>query len=363
MRNIKKVINPILISTLALVLASCLPKADGETSATWQTSEEETRTIAVEGFAVNTGFLVEEIRSAGVAEGIREAWVISETEGLIQERHFRLGDLVRAGETLLSIDNELAAQNRDLAEGQYETMRLEYLAAEQSKKNGSISALQFSQTADRLLAAKAALSTAIDAYENTYIKAPFAGIVASQSNGLGAGNYLTRGVRVARIVDYSAYRVEVSVGEGEVLQVQEGADVEVTGNDGLTRNGRVNAVSGGSDGSTGSFTVIVEWPPLANDRLKSGMSVDVAIQVGGGIEHIIAPASAIRVRGGEHFVFVDSNGQAESRRIDTGSRLGEWVEVFSGLDAGEVVITSGLASLTPGVPISTTVVGGDGENG
>ncbi|OQX29591.1 MAG: hypothetical protein B0D92_02840 [Spirochaeta sp. LUC14_002_19_P3] len=319
-------------------------------------AEEGARTVAVEGVLVKKGFLVEEVRSAGVAEGIQEAWIISETEGLIRELRFQLGDAVKAGAVLLTVDNELAARNRELAEGQYQTALLEFQAAKNSKESGSISALQFSQTSDRLLAAKASLAAAADAYNNTYIKAPFSGAIAYRSRDLGPGNYLSRGVRIARVVDYSAFRAEFSVGEGQILLVREGAAVAITAGDGLVRSGRVSAVSAGSDGSTGGFTVLAEWRPLANDPLKSGMSVDAAIRVEGEAKHIIAPASAMRIREGEKYFFVDKDGKAEPRRVTTGSRLGERIEVISGLEEGDVVAASGIASLTPGTPIAVSII-------
>lgn len=357
MFNIRKLNLSLLI--LAVVLTSCSRKPDSNTNATWEPPEEGTQSLAVEGIMVSRGFLVEKIQSTGVVEGIREAWVVSETEGLIKELHFKLGDYVRSDEVLLVIENDIAAQNRDLAQGQYRTAQLEFQASEQSRENGSISELQFSQVTDRLLAAKSAMVAAVDAYENTFLKAPFSGAVATRGSGLDVGNYLSRGVRVARIVDYSSFRSEISVGEGQILLIREGSVVEVKGKDGLTRNGRVSAVSAGSDGSTGSFTVVVEWAPMENDRLKSGMSVDIAIEVSGGVEKIIAPVTAVRYRGGESFVYVDSNGQAEPRLIDLGSRLGERIEVLSGLDAGEVIITSRLASITPGYPVIATVINRD----
>lgn len=354
-----------IASFLAFVLfilgVSCSRKPDDKSSATWQAPKDKIQTISVEAMRVTKGLLIKEIRSAGLAEGIREVWILSETEGIIQDLHFRLGDIVQEGDTLLSIERGLAEQNRNLAKGQYQTALLEYQAAEQSKTKGGISNLQFSQVTDRLLAAKTALFSAEDNYENTIIKAPFTGAIASRNGELVVGNYLSRGVRVARIVDYSAFRTEVSVGEGEIFLVQKGSPVKVTGNDGLVRSGRVSAVSAGIDNASGSFIVEVEWEPLENDRLKSGMTVHVSIKASGGKEHIIAPSSSIRIRNGEQFVFVDTNKTAESRKIETGNRLGERVEVLSGLDLGDVVIISGIASLTPNAPVQSTVIGNNGE--
>ncbi len=287
--------------------------------------------------------------------------MISETEGIVESVGFTLGDRVRAGDILLKVNPDLAIRNLKLAEQQYKTALLEFEASKLARKNGSISELQFSQITDRLLAAEAAAAASRDAFENTSLKAPFSGAVASRDRNLGVGNYLSRGVPVVRIVDDSAFRTEVSVGEGQVLLVKEGSAARITGNDGRVRSGRVEAVSAGSDASTGSFTVVVEWIPEQGDGLKSGMSVDVSIVPPDNGGRIIIPASVIRIREGRHYVFVDKDGAADLRLIETGSRLGDRVEVLSGLDEGETLITSGLASLSSGTPVNITLVGSSGE--
>lgn len=347
----------LLILTILLSL-SCSRDRDGGSGATWENTSDEVRSIAVEGVTVRKGNLVDAVRSAGIAEGISEAWIIAEAEGMIRSSQLKLGDRVQKGQVLISLDDEIPLRNRNLAKGQYQTALLEFQAAKNSLDSGSISSLQYSQISDRLLAAEASQAIAVDAYENTQIKAPFSGAVAAMGRGLGVGNYLSRGSRIARIVDNSSYRTEVGVGEGQILLVREGAAVDILSNDGLVRRGRVSAVSAGSDGSTGSFTVEVVWRPIDQDSLKSGMSVDVSIKIDSQGLNIIAPASAIRIREGDEYVYIDNEGAAEMRRIDTGNRLGERIEVLSGLLDGDTVITSGIASLSPGVPVVTTVIDG-----
>ena len=91
------------------------------------------------------------------------------------------------------------------------------------------------------------------------------------------------------------------------------------------------------------------------------MSVDVALTVEGEQEEIIIPVSSIRLRGGEQWVFVAADGRAEARKIRTGSRLGERIEVLQGLEPDDVLITSGLASLTPEAPVTVTLIGNSGD--
>ncbi len=344
----------------ALVFVSCSRGADETSGASWQVNEE-IGIVAVEAMEISKSLLVNEIRGAGIAEGIREAWVVSETEGLIRDVRFSLGERVSGGQTLVKVDDNLAVRNRDMAAQQYETAYLEFQAAERSKESGSISQLQYSQTTDRLLAADSARAAALDNYENTVLTAPFSGAIASRDRSVGIGNYLSRGIRVARVVDDTEFRTEISVGEGQVLLIKEGSAASVTGNDGILRTGRVAAVSAGSDNSTGSYTVVIEWTPEEGDRLKSGMSVDVTISIDGEAAQVIIPASAIRIRNGKEYVFINKDGVAEAIEITTGSRLGDRVEVNSGLEEGQVLLTSGMASLTPDLPVTITVIGKSGD--
>lgn len=344
----------------AVLLVSCSRGTDENSGASYQ-PEEEISSVAVEAMTVTRSLLTNEIRGAGIAEGIREAWVVSETEGLIREVRFALGDRVADGQLLVKVDDDLAVRNRDLAVGQYETAVIEFQGAERSRESGSISQLQYSQISDRLLAADSARAAALDHYENTFLNAPFAGAIASRDRSVGVGNYLARGIRVARIVDDSEFKAEISVGEGQVLLIDEGRSATVVGNDGISRSGRVAAVSAGSDGSTGSYTVVIEWVPEEGDRLKSGMSVDITVDINGEDAQIIIPASAIRLRNGRESVFVEKDGTAEEKEIVTGSRLGDRVEVNAGLEEGQILLTSGMASLTPGIPVTVTLVGESGD--
>lgn len=358
--NIKFRCYLVISMVLTVLLGSCSRGSDATSGASWA-PEAEPLQMAVQGMTVTRSLLVNEIRGAGITEGIRESWVISETEGVIQDLWFSLGERVGEGQELVRVDDDLAARNRDLANQQYETALLEFQASERSRESGSISQLQYSQITDRLLAADASRAAALDSFDNTVMKAPFSGAVASMDRNLGIGNFLARGTRVARIIDDSAFRTEISVGEGQVLLIDEGAEALITGNDGVKRYGKISAVSAGSEVSTGSYTVVVEWVPEDGDRLRSGMSVEVSIAVDREEAQVIIPASAIRVRGGLNYVFVDNDGYAEFRELTLGSRLGDRVEVYQGLEVGQVILTSGMASLTPGIEVDVTIVAESGD--
>ena len=63
---------------------------------------------------------------------------------------------------------------------------------------------------------------------------------------------------------------------------------------------------------------------------------------------IRVPASAVVQRGQMELIFIATDGRAQLRLIKTGERIGNEVEVVSGLSAGESVVVDGAASLRDG---------------
>ena len=65
-----------------------------------------------------------------------------------------------------------------------------------------------------------------------------------------------------------------------------------------------------------------------------------------------APVPAVVQRGQMELVFVVVNSHAQLRIVKTGKRVGDEVELVSGVDAGEQVVTEGAAQLVDGQPIT-----------
>jgi multidrug efflux pump subunit AcrA (membrane-fusion protein) len=63
------------------------------------------------------------------------------------------------------------------------------------------------------------------------------------------------------------------------------------------------------------------------------------------------PASALVQRGQLELVFVVVNGHAQLRIVKTGKRIGDEVELVSGMDAGEKVVLENAAQLMDGQPV------------
>ncbi|MDY7028007.1 MAG: biotin/lipoyl-binding protein [Spirochaetota bacterium] len=70
------------------------------------------------------------MKTSGTIAGIREALVVSETQGIVERLDFELGEEVDAGQVLLEVDDEIAALNMQQAEEQLENARIDYQTTE-----------------------------------------------------------------------------------------------------------------------------------------------------------------------------------------------------------------------------------------
>lgn len=351
---------------VVLVTASCgRGGSDGASAASGQWAQEQAeqvRALAVEGMEVSRGSILQRVEGAGIVQGINEATVVAEVQGTITSVSFELGDFLEEGAVLARVDDTVSRLSLEEARQALESARLDLSATERRFENGSASQAELSRARTVANGASARFEAAEETFRNHAIRAPISGFVASRGESIGRGNYLTPGTPVARVVDLSSLRLEIAVGERELGSIETGSPARVTvpvcGDTPIEAT--VTSIAAGADLRTGSFPVVIEWP---NDceRVRSGMSARVVIDAHSGSDRLIVPSASIRRDNEGAYVFVAVGNRVERRRIEVGDRLGERVEVISGVRAGEVVLISGLSALTDGAVVETTVIGNTAE--
>ncbi|AFG38615.1 efflux RND transporter periplasmic adaptor subunit [Spirochaeta africana] len=315
--------------------------------------------VAVRGYEAAAGSLADAIPVSGTVAGIREATVVTETQGVIQEVLFELGERVEAGSALVRFDDRAEAAGLRQAEQQLSAARLDYESAQRRFERGSASQAELTQARAAAAGAESAREQARRAYENRTVRAPFSGHIADAGSEIQVGNLLSPGSRVVRIVDTSRLRMRVGVGERSVGRIQSGNPVQVFVSS--FRNeafpGVVRSVGAGADPLSGSFPVIIEWknPPAFQGR--SGLSGNASIAAADAETVIIAPAAAVTSRQGRTVVFVAVDGVAREREVRLAGRRGPRAAVVEGLQPGDVVISSGVSSLEDGSLVTVSIVG------
>ena len=202
---------------------------------------------------------------------------------------------------------------------------------------------------ESLRSAEAAVNAAKSHYDNlavqlsyATIKSPMSGVVADRP--VSPGELAQPGTPLISLVDISTLIARANVPVKDAVAIKPGVPARIAGPDG-DLPGKVTIVSPAVDPST---TTVEVWVSLANpeEKLKPGGTVHVSIIAGTITDTLIIPASALLNldEGGEKVMIVvgrDKNTTAQERKVVPGVRQGARVQVISGVQEGDRVITSG----------------------
>lgn len=171
--------------------------------------------------------------------------------------------------------------------------------------------------------------------------APDDGIISSRAATVGSvvapGQELFRLVRQGRM----EWRAEVT--PSEVGRIRVGQKAQVTAATGLEISGQVRAIAPSANAQTRNILVFVDLPK--HNDLKSGTFAKGRFDLGQS-DALTVPSESVVVRDGNNYVFViDDKNKASQRKVQTGRRVGERVEVLEGLKAEESVAVQGAGFL------------------
>jgi len=172
------------------------------------------------------------------------------------------------------------------------------------------------------------------------ILAPENGVVVEKQ--IVSGSAFKMGQRLLRIADLSRVWVEAQVYDYELPLINTGMKAKVTLTDiqGREFNGRVDYIYPfmDNDTRTARVRVVLDNP---GGFLRPDMYAQVKLKANLG-KRLLVPESAVLYAGETRVAFVDiGDGRLQPRIIKTGQRNRHWIEVVSGLEAGDTVVTSG----------------------
>ncbi len=160
------------------------------------------------------------------------------------------------------------------------------------------------------------------------------------------------------IIDQSTVNVEVNVSEQIIsaLSIDSSADISVsTLNNSFT--GHVTELAPGAN-SDGTYTVKINIDN-SDGKLKSGMSAKVAFDKEISTNAMVLPRDAVLDEDGEYYVFVADGDTAAKKAVEIGVDGGSEIEVTSGIEPSDLVITKGQTYLTDGAPLNVVKINGE----
>jgi membrane fusion protein (multidrug efflux system) len=322
-----------------LMQAGCGRGGHGEAN-----GNSETALVPVEVAAVSRGDISAFFAGTATLEAEEETQVVAKVGGVVREILVEEGDYVNAGRVLAKLDDEKLAVQVERARANLQNLEKEFARSEELFNGSMISAQEFQKVKYDYDRQKAEYDLARLDLEYTAIRAPISGVVAERR--IKVGNMVLANQATFSITGMDPLLAVLHVPERQLgkLKVGHSATLEVDAIAGEKFAGRIDRISPVVDPATGTVKVTVEVHNRARD-LKPGMFARVNIVHDVHTNTILVPKEAIIAEDRESCVFVVRDSTAYRHTVETGYVNSTHIEVVSGVDEGDTVVTIGKGGL------------------
>lgn len=318
--------------------------------------------------------------------------VSSRVNGRLQSVNVQLGDPVRRGQLLATVEDSEIVEQVKQAEASNQVSAATVRQREADLKFAQTSLdrsrnlferqLIPRQTLDdseaRYQAAMAQLDLAKAQYEqakarleelritraNTRILSPVDGFVGKRH--LDPGAFASPNSTVVSVVDIHLVRLVVNLVEKDLKRVNVGAPAraEVDAFPGEFFGGRVARVAPVLDPATRTAEMEIELPN-SSFRLKPGMYARVSLTTARHDNALVVPRNSVVNEAGTTGVFLFDAGRSAARfqKVSAGLTDDRYTEILEGLEEGATVVTTGASSLNDGDTVLLPGAGGRGRGG
>ena len=280
-----------------------------------------------------------------------EAVLTARAPGTVSRIMVRIGDPVRAGQTLALVESRDASQ---IAADRSAASARVTLAARQLERERGLLAQGVTPRADyesaqanlavaqadarRASAAAGAARVSGDG-RSVAVVSPVSGRVTNA--GANLGQFVAAETELFRVADPRRLQITASVPPADAGRVQEGDRVELTTTDGRKIEGRVRSSTGVVDPQSRTATVVVT-PTAGGSTLAPGQLVQARILASGGAAKsgVMVPQDAVQTLGSDSVVFVRTRDGFRAQPVQIGSRSGGMVAITGGLAAGTQIATT-----------------------
>jgi len=343
------------------------------------------------------------VEVVGTLAAVDQVTLSSETEGKVSKILADLGDRVTAGQALIQLDHEKQQYNFDQQKAALARALAQYGASDpqhlpdiektpdvqkanadlqqarqnydranelfkrtlvprqtlddaetalQSKRASYDSSLQTAKNLRASIeASEATMKLADRQFRDTQIRAPFDGYVEKRLVNLG--ELVKAQMPVIAVVRVDPLKVVAEIPEKMAPWISGGQPVQlhVDAYPDRTFEGKVSRISPAVNTATRAFP-FEALVPNRDTVLKPGTFARVHIESGKEDQVLTLPYSALQYRYGVNRVFVVDNDKLNVRELKVGDRMGDRIEILSGVKAGDRVAVTDVEKLVDGAKVS-----------
>lgn len=310
------------------------------------------RILQVEAVELEYETIEDRIFSSGTVQANELVELTVEASGIVTDVFFEEGREVRRGDLLVKInDSELQAQKQralyrlNLAQQREERQR-------RLLERGGISQDDYDATLNELNVFRAEVQLIEAQIEKTEVHAPFSGLIGLKY--ISTGSYLTPASRIASLQEVNPIKIDFSIPERFISSVDVGDEIQFTvqGVD-STFTGQVYAIEPRIDPETRTLQIRA-LSDNSDQLLFPGAFANIVLILDEIDDALMVPTIAIVPELNSQKVFLVRDGRVEESRIRTGIRRSDKVQIIDGAEAGDIILTTGLLQVRPGMEVEIT---------
>jgi len=285
----------------------------------------------------------------GTVRSKLRAAIEAKVSGRVLEYTAVPGQMVKAGDLLATLDAREVQARVDQAKAVLDQARRDFARQEKLIVTNATTRQEFDAAEARVKVGEAAVSEAETMMSYARVTAPFDGVVTRKLADVG--DLAMPGKPLLEIEAPTDLRFEADLPEALLGSVKPGAKMKVkVASVADPLEAVVSEIAPVADAVSRTFQVKLDLP--AAGGLRTGQFGRVSVPVAE-VMRLLVPQSAVMKRGQMELVFVVRDGKAALRLVKTGKTLNGQVEILSGLEEGEQVVTSDPATLADGQPVRT----------
>ena len=342
-KNINKIILSVFLLYIMVILSSgCGSKGENKNR---EKDLTQLDTVAVQVYRASLNDIKLVKTFTGTLEGEEQANIVSKIPERIISIKVHVGDNVKAGQILITLDKSGASSQFYQAQAGYLNAEKELTRMKSLYDAGAISQQMYDGTKTTYDVAKANFDAAKNTVELT---SPINGIVTSISPNIG--DIANPGIPLIVVASINKMKVIFNAGEEDVTNLVIGQNVEVYSelNPDLIQKGRITQLSKSADIQSRSFELRAVFPNTSDRWFKPGMFCRVNVELKNRKNVLSIPNTSVTVIQNEKNIYVVNGNKASVRKVETGITDGSFTEILSGVKEGESVVTLGLNNLKDG---------------
>lgn len=306
-------------------------------------------TLPVTAIIASEANLDNNLRSTGSLMANESVTLKSEVSGIVERIYFKEGEHVKKGQLLVQLnDDEIKAEVEKLQFTRKLNEDIEY-RQKQLLQREAISQEEYETALTTLNTTRSDIKVRQVRLDKHQIRAPFSGVIGLRS--VSVGSYLNPSDNIATLYSINPIKIDFSVPGKYSSQVNPGDKIDFTTDaHEETFTGEIYAIEPQIDPKTRSLKIRATSENKEN-KLLPGQFAKILLTLNSYESAIMIPTEAVIPELNGKKVYVYRNGVAETKQIETGIRTADKIQVISGLNAGDTVLTSGTLQLRQGTQV------------